>query len=108
MIVELSTNRNDLIRDLEEIIANGEQVSVFTGQIVRNTFDPHISLSGKLEQHPEEREKFRIVINRGSYCYFDILNVEEACRDRERAFIDGSSIVIRLNFDSMKALTTLN
>lgn len=82
---------------LNELI--GETVSVWTGENQdRRKFDPSISITGKLEKHPEE-DRFRVVLSEGCYCYFKPPNVMTVAKHPER-FKDGAKAVIRISIDS--------
>ena len=78
------------IKELEEYI--GRPVAVYAGSSVRNSFDTAMSIVGDLQQHPEEKECFRIVLSQGTYTYFKASEVEHA----GWATKDGSDIVLHL------------
>lgn len=75
----------------------GSIVTVFTGQEIRNTFEPSISVSGTLEKHPD-KDDYRIVITDGNYCYFRPANVVSVTQQEGHTFKDGSCAVLKLKF----------
>lgn len=84
----------DTIKELEKF--EGKQVSLFTGQPNRNSYQPHISVSGKLEAG--DNGDWRVVYNDGNYCYFRPENVVSMTSGLEHTFKDGSGVVIKLDF----------
>ena len=55
-------------QELERFV--GLKVAVYAGKGPRNSFETQISIEGKLEQHPTNRDSFRVVVNDGIYAYF--------------------------------------
>ncbi len=89
------SNVMDTIKELKKF--EGKQVSVFTGQPNRNSYQPHISVSGILEAG--NNGDYRVVMDNGNYCYFRPENVADMTYGLGHTFNDGSKVVIRLDFD---------
>jgi hypothetical protein len=83
----------DALRNLNTL-----DVSVWAGDDeAKNTFDPSICVTGKLEQHTPEEGSYRVVSDKGNYSYFDIENVDSVAVKYD-GFGDGSAAVIKVEF----------
>ena len=92
----------------EEVIRKhiGEQVSVFVGASEdRRGFEMAISVSGILEIHPDYQNNYRVLINKGTYSYFDTEDVDSITY-KDTGFKDGSKLVIRLSINSVSMRVT--
>lgn len=80
----------------------GKQITVWQGRSIRNSFDTHISICGILEKHPENKQ-CRVLVNTGTYTYFQPENVVEYghYKNHEK-FKDGSVMVVRISTDEYK------
>jgi len=74
-------------------------VLVWTGieQEDRTSFEPSICVSGTLEQHETDYQRFRVLVNNGTYCYFKTANVS-LILVKSTGFKDQESAVIRIEF----------
>jgi len=84
-----------MIKELLKL--DGVIVSIWTGNISNNrtSFECAICICGILEKH-ESDNKFRILLDEGTYCYFEPFNVVEITFN-PYGFKDGSFALIKIN-----------
>lgn len=91
--------KNIIIDQLEANVS--KQVTVWVGKSVRNSFDTQLSIAGTLVQHSQDKDSFRVVVNEGTYVYFNTEDVIEFGAYGDKKFKDGSECVIRLEADKV-------
>ena len=80
--------QNDIILLLAALEDRPVTVCMIMGRgYVRNEFAPQISVMGTLERW---REEYRVVVNNGSFTYFDSSKVRAVVDRRKRPALDGS------------------
>ena len=62
-------------KELDALVGKEVTISVSTAGYARKGFWPQMSITGTLEQHPEESNAFRVVNSQNNYCYFYTENV---------------------------------
>ena len=90
--VEFKTNLDQKIKDYI-----GKKVIVYIGLKDRATFEDSISVSGKLEQHPELNDHYRVTtIDDGTYSYFTDSVVKRIVGHPTHTFKNGAVAVIQI------------
>ena len=80
---------------LNDILGCGQQVTVFCGKGVRNSFKTQMSICGTLEGK-QNQQNFRILLSTGTYTYFWVEDVE-SISIKTSLFDDGSLAVISIS-----------
>lgn len=91
--VEITQN---LQQKTEELV--GKKVCVYVGGQERNNFEPQISVSGTLQQHPHDKEAFRVLMpaDEGAYTYFNTANIKRIIGHESYTFKNGDVAIIHI------------
>lgn len=74
----------------------GEQVSAYMGDFPRSEgFPTGTSVSGELEYN-QQRDQFRVLVEKGTYSYFNPEDVVRIASGEEHLFQDGSQAMIHI------------
>ena len=64
----------DISKELEAFVGSFVRVSICPDSLTRTIFAPQMSVSGKLEKHPN-RDEYRVLVDDNNYTYFKSDNV---------------------------------